>query len=174
VYVAKIALGLFLLFFLELWVIIKVGSVLGAFMVILLMILAAGYGVSLVRTQGLRTMMSMQQQLAQGIAPAGTMLEGVALLFAGVLFIFPGFISDLVALLLLQPFIRRWLANKLTKSSRWQVYGTHSTVESEAQRVEPSSDNFSDEITKDKIKRTPHQGSTIDGEYENKDDAPKP
>ena len=62
---AKIAFGFFLLFFLELWVIIKVGSVIGAFMVILLMILAAGYGVSLVRSQGLRTMMTMQQQLAR-------------------------------------------------------------------------------------------------------------
>ena len=66
---AKIAFGFFLLFFLELWVIIKVGSVLGAFMVILLMIFGAGYGVSLVRSQGLRTMMTLQQQLAQGIAP---------------------------------------------------------------------------------------------------------
>lgn len=170
---AKIAFGLFLLFFLELWVIIKVGSVIGAFMVILLMIVGAGYGISLVRSQGLRTMMSMQQQLAQGVAPAATMLEGVALLIAGALFIFPGFLTDIIALLLLQPFVRRWLGRKLTSSSRWQVYGAHTTVESEAQRVEPSSDDFSDEMTKDKIKRTPRQGTTVDGEYEHKDDGSK-
>ena len=162
---AKIAFGFFLLFFLELWVIIKVGSVLGAFMVILLMIFGAGYGVSLVRSQGLRTMMTLQQQLAQGIAPAATMLEGVALLIAGVLFIFPGFLTDIVALLLLQPFVRHWLARKITGSGRWQVYGSHSTVESEAQRVEPDSSEF----FSDKIKPSPRQGTTIDGEYERKD-----
>ncbi len=161
---AKIAFGFFLLFFLELWVIIKVGSVIGAFMVILLMILAVGYGVSLVRSQGLRTMMTMQQQLAQGIAPASTMLEGTALLFAGALFIFPGFLTDMVALLLLQPFVRRWLARKLTSSQRWQVY-THSTVESEAQRVEPDSEV----IFKEKVKPAPRQGTTVDGEFERKD-----
>lgn len=162
---AKIGFGFFLLFFLELWVIIKVGSVIGAFMVILLMLLAAGYGVSLVRSQGLRTMMTMQQQMAQGIAPAETMLEGTALLFAGALFIFPGFLTDIVALLLLQPFVRRWLARKLTTSQRWQVYGSHTTVESEAQRVEPDSDV----IFKDKVKPAPRQGTTIDGEFERKD-----
>jgi len=163
--VAKIAFGFFLLFFLELWVIIKVGSVIGAFMVILLMILAAGYGVSLVRSQGLRTMMTMQQQLAQGIAPAATMLEGVALLFAGILFMFPGFLTDIVALFLLQPFVRHWLARKLTSSPRWQVYGVHTTVESEAQHVEPDSE----EVFNEKIKPAPRQGTTIDGEYERKD-----
>jgi UPF0716 protein FxsA len=101
------------------------------------------------------------------------MLEGVALLIAGALFIFPGFLTDIIALLLLQPFVRRWLGRKLTSSSRWQVYGAHTTVESEAQRVEPSSDDFSDEMTKDKIKRTPRQGTTVDGEYEHKDDGSK-
>ena len=118
-------------------------------------------------------MVSKQQRLAQGVGPAATMLEGVALLIAGALFIFPGFLTDIIALLLLQPFVRCWLGRKLTNSNRWQVYGSHTTVESEAQRVEPSSDDFSDEMTKDKIKRTPRQGTTVDGEYEHKDDGSK-
>lgn len=88
---AKFGLLFLGLFFLELWVVIKVGSVIGALMVIFLMIIAAGYGVSLVRSQGLKTMMTMQQQLAQGMTPADTLLEGAALLIAGALFIFPDF-----------------------------------------------------------------------------------
>ncbi|WP_024871585.1 FxsA family protein [Tolumonas lignilytica] len=162
---AKIVFGFFLLFFLELWVIIKVGSVLGAFMVILLMVLAAGYGVSLVRSQGLRTMMTIQQQLAQGVAPTTTALEGVMLLLAGALFIFPGFLTDIMALMLLQPMIRQWLIRKLTSSSRWQIYSVHTTVEGEAQHVEPDTT----EVFRDKIKPTPHAGTTVDGEYERKD-----
>jgi UPF0716 protein FxsA len=142
-------------------------------MVILLMIVGAGYGVSLVRSQGLRTIMSMQQQLAQGVAPAATMLEGVALLIAGALFIFPGFLTDIIAVLLLQPFVRRWLGRQLTSNSRWKMYGAHSTVDSTSQRVDPTHDRFADEISKEKIQRTPRQSTTVDGEYEHKDDGSK-
>lgn len=162
---AKFGLVFLGLFFLELWVVIKVGSVIGALMVILLMIVAAAYGVSLVRSQGLKTMMTMQQQLAQGNTPADTLLEGAALLVAGALFIFPGFLTDIVALLLLQPQIRRWMAKKVLATGHWKVQTMGgATVDGEAHQVHPKQEH---------LHRPQSGGTTIDGEYERKDDQNK-
>lgn len=161
---SKIGLTFLALFFLELWVIIKVGSVIGGLSVIVLMIIAATYGVSLVRSQGIRTVMTLQQQMAQGQAPAETMLEGVALLLAGVLFIFPGFLSDIVALLLLQPQLRKFAIQWLVRQGKWKVYSAGgSTFEGESHTV----NRDADAVVHD---QKPHQGTTIDGEYEHKDD----
>jgi len=163
--VAKFGLLFLGLFFLELWVVIKVGSVIGALMVILLMIVAAAYGVSLVRSQGLKTMMTMQAQLAQGNTPADTLLEGAALLVAGALFIFPGFLTDIVALLLLQPQIRRWMAKKVLANGHWKVQTMSSTtVEGEAHQVRPE---------QEQIHHPRSGGTTVDGEFERKDDQHK-
>lgn len=151
---AKLSIGLLVLFLVELAVMIKVGSAMGALAVVLLLIVSAGYGMSLVRSQGIRTLMSIQQQMAQGQTPAQAMLEGVMLLLAGALFIFPGFISDFVALLLLQKTIRRKVADKVVRSGRWRVMGAGpfagfgSAQEGSEQRG----------------------GTTVDGEYERKDD----
>lgn len=162
---AKFGLLFLGLFFLELWVVIKVGSVIGALMVIFLMIIAAGYGVSLVRSQGLKTMMTMQQQLAQGMTPADTLLEGAALLIAGALFIFPGFLTDIFALLLLQPQIRRWMAKKLLASGNWKVQTMGgATVEGEARQVHPETEQLH------RHHNHSSSGTTVDGEYERKDD----
>lgn len=161
---SKIGLTFLALFFLELWVIIKVGSVIGGLSVIVLMIIAATYGVSLVRSQGIRTVMTLQQQLAQGQAPAGTMLEGVALLLSGILFIFPGFLSDIVALLLLQPQLRKLAIQWLLSQGKWKTYSAGGTTfEGESQTVHRDTDSVTHNPKS-------HQGTTIDGEYEHKDD----
>ena len=64
----------------------------------------------LVRSQGLQTLLSMQQRMAAGELPAREILQGMLLAIAGLLLILPGFVTDMVGLLLLQPALRDWLA----------------------------------------------------------------
>ena len=77
------------------------------------MIATAVIGSQLMRRQGMETLREIQRRQQRGEIPAGPMLEGVALLIAGVLLITPGFISDTLGFLLLVPPLRTRLARAL-------------------------------------------------------------
>lgn len=105
---------LFIVFpLLELWLLIKLGSVIGALWTIILIIATALIGSQLVRHQGLGVMRRMREQQARGEAPAQPMLEGLALLLAGLCLILPGLITDTIGFLLLIPPLRSWAARSL-------------------------------------------------------------
>lgn len=75
----------------EIALFIQVGGVLGVWPTIALVLLTAIVGASLVRSQGLQTLLTVQQRLAQGQLPAQQILEGVMLAVAGVLLLTPAF-----------------------------------------------------------------------------------
>ncbi len=101
----------FLLFpALELWVLIRVGSRIGALNTIGLVFLSAVAGLFLLRLRGARIASRFQAELSAGRIPAAPILDTVGLVAAGWLFIFPGFVSDVIALLLLVPLTRQLLA----------------------------------------------------------------
>ncbi|QSX36795.1 FxsA family protein [Shewanella sedimentimangrovi] len=100
---------------LELSVLIRVGEVLGSWSTVALVLLTAVVGVSLVRSQGLSTLMSAQQKLARGEMPGSELVQGMMLAMAGVLLLIPGFITDFIGLLLLTPLTRKPLAALLLK-----------------------------------------------------------
>lgn len=97
----------------ETWLLIKVGSVIGALWTILAVIATAVIGSQLVRRQGLQTLAQVQQSQARGEMPAVPILEGAALLLAGALLVTPGFISDTVGFLLLIPPLRQLAARRI-------------------------------------------------------------
>lgn len=111
---------LFLLFllipFIEIWVLIKVGVVIGAGWTILLVVATAVIGAALVRSQGLSTISRIQQELAAGGLPADELLQGVFLIVSGALLVTPGFFTDTIGFALLVPAVRRALA-------RWLFFG---------------------------------------------------
>jgi UPF0716 protein FxsA len=91
---------------LELYILIKIGSYLGAFQTIALIIFSGVLGLLLARLEGLRTLHQIRQNLSQGILPAEEMLDSVLIFAGGVLFVVPGVITDFAALVLLIPFTR--------------------------------------------------------------------
>jgi UPF0716 protein FxsA len=93
----------------EIWLLIEVGSVIGAIWTVILVVLTAIIGAALVRAQGLATLSRAQAQLRAGELPAVEMFEGVALIVAGALLLTPGFFTDAVGFTLLVPPLRRWL-----------------------------------------------------------------
>lgn len=105
-------LFIFLLFFVgaplfELYVLIEVGSEIGALPTILLSIFTAVLGGLLVRLQGFAVLFRAQQQMAQQQTPAIELMEGAMLLVVGLALMLPGFITDAIGFLLLITPVRR-------------------------------------------------------------------
>ena len=63
----------------EIYLFIQIGGLIGALPTVLLVIITALLGVTLLRAQGFSTMARFQQQVSTGQLPANTMLEGIAL-----------------------------------------------------------------------------------------------
>lgn len=104
---------------LELYILIKIGSYLGPFLTIALIIFSGLLGLLLARFEGLRTLHQIRQSLSQGIVPAEEMVDSVLIFVGGVLFVVPGVITDIAALVLLIPFTRtifkRWLRRRFDR-----------------------------------------------------------
>ena len=84
-----------------------VGGYLGVINTVGLVLLAAFGGLALFRYVGFGLLRRVQAEVSGGRMPAGTLLEGLIVLVAGVLLILPGFLSDLLAFLLLFAPVRR-------------------------------------------------------------------
>jgi len=97
---------------LELYVLIEVGSGIGGIATVALCLFTAALGGFLIRIQGIRTLLSAQQQVAQGSVPAEHALHGIFLAIAGLLLFLPGFITDSLGFLLLIPAVRKLLMKK--------------------------------------------------------------
>jgi UPF0716 protein FxsA len=93
----------------ELYLLIQVGSVIGALPTIALSILTALIGGTLVRIQGFSVLMRVRDAMARNEVPALELLDGTLLLVAGLLLLLPGLITDVVGFLLLVPVLRRLL-----------------------------------------------------------------
>jgi len=102
---------------LELYVLIEVGSGIGGIATIALCLFTAALGGLIIRIQGIRTLLSAQQEMAQGLAQAEHALHGILLAIAGVLLFLPGLITDSLGFLLLIPAIRVFLMKKSIKVS---------------------------------------------------------
>ena len=93
----------------ELYVLIQVGSEIGALSTILLLILTAVVGIWIVRYQGFGVLMRVRDLLDRGEVPAIELLDGALILVAGLCLILPGFVTDSLGFLLLIPPLRRVL-----------------------------------------------------------------
>lgn len=117
----KLLLLLVGLILLELTVMIEVGSVIGALPTVGLLVLTAVLGSSLVRSEGIKTLFSAQQKMQQGEMPGREVMGGMMLALAGLLLIIPGFVTDFFGILLLQPWLRNRLADKLVGSRQFRM-----------------------------------------------------
>jgi len=93
----------------EIYFLIQVGRVIGAVPTIALVVFTALLGAMLLRFQGWTTLQRTRLSMARGQLPAIEMMEGVLLLFAGILLLTPGFFTDAIGFLLLVPPLRRAL-----------------------------------------------------------------
>lgn len=101
------------IFFTELWLLVKVGGQIGALSTVAATVLTAVIGLALVKRQGINTLARAQAKQRQGDSPANEMLEGVALLIAGLCLLVPGFMTDAIGFILLLPGLRAVWAKQL-------------------------------------------------------------
>ncbi|WP_313697885.1 FxsA family protein [Pantoea sp.] len=131
----------FILAWIEISLFIQVAHVMGVLLTMLLVVFTSCIGVSLVKNQGMKNFMLMQEKLARNESPATEMIKSVSLIIAGFLLLLPGFFTDLLGLLLLLPPVQKHLTLKLMPHLRvWRGPGAG-----------------------------PDSGYTMDGEFERKD-----
>ena len=107
---------------LEIYVLVSVGDAIGGFSTVLLVIITALIGSSLLKHQGWSTMAKAQRSMAEGKTPAFEMMEGVVILVSGVMLLTPGFITDTVGLLGLIPLSRRYFINNILEKNASKVF----------------------------------------------------
>jgi UPF0716 protein FxsA len=88
---------------LELYVLIQIGQAIGILPTIALLILDSVLGAALMRSQGRAAWMRFNRALAEGRIPAREVIDGVLVIFGGALLLTPGFLSDILGLILLLP-----------------------------------------------------------------------
>lgn len=110
---------LFLVFlvvpFLELFVILQVGQAVGALNTVALLIVVSMLGAWLVKREGFSVVRRARARAAQGAVPGRELVDGVMIVFAGALLITPGFLSDVIGVLLLLPPVRAALRGTVTR-----------------------------------------------------------
>jgi len=103
--------SLFLLFLiipiLEIYLLIKVGGIIGAIPTVFAIVATAALGAFLIRFQGISTLNRVQSNLQKGEIPAIEMFEGLILLICGALLLTPGFFTDTIGFVALIPTARR-------------------------------------------------------------------
>ena len=99
----------------EIYLFIKIGSSIGAFNTISLILLTAIIGVAYARYEGFNTLRSGMAQLLKNEVPIYEIVSGAALTFAAILLIIPGFATDCLGLLLIIPITRKLIFNAFSK-----------------------------------------------------------
>lgn len=112
-------IAFFLYVYLEVSLFIQVAHVFGIFITLVLVIFTSVIGVSLVRNQGVKNFMLMQQKMTAGESPAAEMIKSVSLIIAGFLLLLPGFFTDFLGLLLLLPPVQKHFTLKLMPHLRF-------------------------------------------------------
>ena len=147
----------FLVFFsipvVEMYLLIEVAERIEALPTILLVMLTAVLGVSLIRQQGLSTLTKGIRRLNQAEIPAAEIIEGVLLAVAGAFLITPGFLTDFIGFMIIIPITRRITALMLLKRMAARAdFRTHGS-----------------DLRGGSNKTRDTSGSVIEGEYEKKD-----
>ncbi|WP_422132593.1 FxsA family protein [Endozoicomonas sp. ALD040] len=139
---------------LELVVLIKVGSYIGALNTLALVILGMVAGMAVIRRQGFRTMLKAREKMNRGEKPALELLKGFVTALGGVLLMVPGFITDFIGLVLLIPPVRSMLVRRMIKNGRWQA----------------SSNTFEGEYYREDVDTNRGIHQTLEGEFKREDE----
>lgn len=112
----------------ELYVIIQVAQVIGGWETIAVVVLVGALGAWLIKRQGLAALARVSEALAQGRMPTKELLDGFLILAAGSLMLAPGFLTDVLAYLVLIPptraLVRAWLLRRFRAGRYGAVFAT--------------------------------------------------
>ena len=124
----------------EIYLFIKIGSQIGAFNTVLLILTTAVVGVAYARYEGFNTLRSGMNQLIKNEMPIYELISGATLAFAALLLIFPGFATDFIGILLVIPITRRLILGKLIKKNQYKKKENNIYIDGEYEDLDKDDD----------------------------------
>jgi len=136
----SILLAIILVPVIEIYLLIKIGSQIGAVTTILLIFITAIVGIYYAKYEGLNTLKSGFLQLSRNESPAYEVISGAAIAFAALLLIIPGFATDIIGFLLIFPITRKLLFGKIISKNKDKKNLKKDYIEGDFEDIEDDND----------------------------------
>ena len=124
----------------EIYLLIKIGSQIGAITTILLIFTTAIIGIYYAKYEGLNTLKSGFAQISKNETPAYEVISGAAIAFAALLLIVPGFATDIIGFLLIFPPSRKFIFNTLKRKFDKQNKKKDKLIDGEFEEIKDEDD----------------------------------
>ena len=133
-------LSIILIPVIEIYLLIKIGSQIGAISTIILIFITAFIGIYYAKYEGLNTIKSGLMQLSKNETPAYEIISGAAIAFAALLLIIPGFATDVLGFLIIFPLSRKFILNMFTKKFDYKKNEKKNFIDGEFEDIEDDND----------------------------------
>ena len=133
-------LSIILVPILEIYLFIKIGSQIGAFNTILLILITAVTGIVYARYEGLNTLRSGFSQIIKNETPAYEIISSAAIAFGAFLLIIPGFATDIFGFLIIFPITRKLLFNIFSKNLSKEKTKRNNFIDGEFEDIDNDDD----------------------------------
>ena len=137
---SSIILALILIPVIEIYLLIKIGSQIGAIYTIALVFLTAIVGFYYAKYEGINTLKSGFVQLSKNETPAYEVISGAAIAFAALLLIIPGFATDIFGFMLIFPLTRKFILNSLYKKFNLKQKKNNDFIDGEFEDIDDDND----------------------------------
>ena len=124
----------------EIYLFIKIGSQIGAFNTVLLILTTAIVGVAYARYEGFNTLKSGLSQIVKNVSPIYEIVSGAALAFAAFLLILPGFATDLIGVLLIIPLTRKIILKKYINKNSHKRRNNNNYIDGDYEDISDDND----------------------------------
>ena len=135
-----ILLSILLVPVIEIYLLIKIGSQIGAITTILLIFTTAIVGIYYAKYEGLNTLKSGFAQLNKNEVPTYEMISGAAIAFAALLLIIPGFATDIIGFFIIFPVTRKFIFSKFFKKLKPERTEKNNFIDGEFEDIENDDD----------------------------------
>ena len=136
----SIDLALVLIPVIEIYLLIKIGSQIGAIYTILMVFLTAIIGFYYAKYEGINTLKSGFVQLSKNQMPAYEVISGAAIAFAALLLIIPGFATDIFGFMLIFPPTRKFIFNSLNKKFNFKQKENNNFIDGDYEDIDDDND----------------------------------
>ena len=133
-------LSIILIPVIEIYLLIKIGSEIGAISTIILIFVTAFVGIYYAKYEGLNTLKSGFAQLSKNETPTYEIISGAAIAFAALLLIIPGFATDVLGFLIIFPLSRKFILNMFTKKFDYKKNEKKNFIDGEFEDIEDDND----------------------------------
>ena len=124
----------------EIYLFIKIGSLIGAFNTILLIFITAITGIIYARYEGLNTLRSGLSQMIKNKTPVYEIISGAAITFGALLLIIPGFATDIMGFLIILPLTRKLIFGKISTNFKKKEDIKNNFIDGEFEDIEDNDD----------------------------------